>query len=52
MAYEKVDGFVVLTQDLDFSAILAATNAAMPSVVQVRGDDTSPEKIGPQVLLR
>jgi|APThiThiocy_cv2_1041547.scaffolds.fasta_scaffold24065_3 predicted nuclease of predicted toxin-antitoxin system len=27
--------FVVLTHDLDFSAILAATNAESPSVVQI-----------------
>jgi predicted nuclease of predicted toxin-antitoxin system len=30
---------VLLTQDLDFGAILAATQAQRPSVVQLRGDD-------------
>lgn len=30
---------VVITNDLDFSAILAATSGQAPSVVQVRGQD-------------
>jgi predicted nuclease of predicted toxin-antitoxin system len=34
MAYAKTHDFVVLTNDLDFSAILAVTNAEKPSVVQ------------------
>lgn len=32
-------GFVVLTNDLDFSAILAATSGRSPSVVQLRAQD-------------
>jgi predicted nuclease of predicted toxin-antitoxin system len=32
-------GFVVLTNDLDFSAILAASARATPSVVQIRTQD-------------
>ena len=32
-------GFVVLTNDLDFSAILAASGGASPSVVQIRTQD-------------
>ena len=32
-------GFVVLTNDLDFSAILAATSGRTPSVVQLRAQD-------------
>ncbi len=39
MAWAKRDGRVVVTQDLDFGAILAATGAAGPSVVQIRADD-------------
>ena len=32
-------GYVVLSHDLDFSAILAATGAKAPSVVQIRFQD-------------
>jgi predicted nuclease of predicted toxin-antitoxin system len=32
-------GFVVITNDLDFSSILAASAAATPSVVQIRTQD-------------
>jgi predicted nuclease of predicted toxin-antitoxin system len=43
MSYAHVHGFVVLTHDLDFGAILAATKGRGPSVIQLRADDTSPE---------
>ena len=36
MAYAKEHDFIVVTYDLDFSAILSATNDLRPSVVQVR----------------
>jgi predicted nuclease of predicted toxin-antitoxin system len=39
MAYAKENGFVVLTNDLDFGSILAATGGNAPSVVQLRTDD-------------
>ncbi|WP_368857365.1 DUF5615 family PIN-like protein [Thauera sp. 2A1] len=39
-----------LTHDLDFSAILAATQGDKPSVVQIRAEDVSPEAIGKPVL--
>lgn len=42
MAYAQEHGFVVLTHDLDFVAMLAATRGRGPSVVQLRADDTSP----------
>lgn len=42
---------MVLTHDLDFSAILAATHGEKPSVVQIRAEDVSPEAIGPQVIV-
>ena len=35
-------GFVVLTHDLDFSAILAATSESRPSVLQIRAANVSP----------
>ena len=50
MAYAKANGFVVLTHDLDFGAILAATGGESPSVVQIRAEDTSPEAIGVLLL--
>lgn len=46
MAFAKANGFVVLTQDLDFSAILAATHGEKPSVAQIRAEDVSPDVIG------
>lgn len=50
MAYARANGFVVLTHDLDFGAILAATHGEKPSVVQIRAGDLSPEAIGDRVI--
>ena len=50
MAYAHANDFIVLTHDLDFSAILAATHGDKPSVAQIRADDVSTDAIGPQVL--
>ncbi len=50
MAYAKSNDYVVLTHDLDFSAILAATNGEKPSVVQIRAEDVNPKAIGVQVV--
>jgi predicted nuclease of predicted toxin-antitoxin system len=50
MNYAKLEGYVVLTHDLDFSAILAATKGDKPSVVQIRADDISPDAIGANVV--
>lgn len=41
---------VVLTHDLDFGAILAASGDVTPSVVQLRGGNLSPAVLGPAVL--
>jgi predicted nuclease of predicted toxin-antitoxin system len=49
MAYAAANDYVVLTHDLDFSAILAATHGEKPSVVQIRAEDVSPDSIGAQV---
>jgi predicted nuclease of predicted toxin-antitoxin system len=43
MRYAAAEDWIVLTHDLDFGAILAATQGYKPSVVQLRGDDISPE---------
>lgn len=50
MTYAKANNYVVLTHDLDFSAILAANHGEKPSVMQIRADDVSPDVIGNQVI--
>ena len=50
MAFAKANTYVVLTHDLDFSAILAATHGEKPSVVQIRSEDVSPDTIGMPVI--
>ena len=50
MAYASANGYVVLTHDLDFSAILAVTHGEKPSVVQIRAEDLSLDTIGKQVI--
>ena len=50
MAYAAQHDYLVLTNDLDFSAILAATHGEKPSVVQIRSDNLDPDVIGLQVL--
>ncbi|MCL2423730.1 MAG: DUF5615 family PIN-like protein [Micrococcales bacterium] len=50
MAFARDDGAVVLTHDLDFGAILAATQGERPSVVQIRAQDVSLESIGSHVV--
>lgn len=51
MAYARQHGYVVLTHDLDFGAILAATHGEKPSVIQIRADDVRPEVIGKPLIL-
>jgi predicted nuclease of predicted toxin-antitoxin system len=50
MRYAKDGGYLVLTHDLDFGAILAATGGDAPSVVQVRAQDVFPDAIGGLVV--
>lgn len=42
--------WIVLTQDLDFGAILVAGSANAPSVVQLRTGDTSHATLAPTVI--
>ena len=51
MTWAAEHGYVVFTHDLDFGAILAATGASGPSVIQVRTQDTLPDALG-QVVIR
>jgi len=50
MAYAREHGYVVFTHDLDFGALLAATRACGPSVIQIRTQNVLPEGIGALVL--
>ncbi len=49
-AFARTNDYVVLTHDLDFGAILAATQGDKPSVVQIRSEDLSLEVIGKPVI--
>lgn len=44
-------GCIVFTHDLDFGALLASTGHRIPSVIQLRGHETSPSKMGRSVTL-
>lgn len=50
MQWARANDAVVLTHDLDFAAILAATGGQKPSVIQIRADRLTPEAIGAHVL--
>lgn len=49
LEYAKAGGYVVFTNDLDFGAILAASAASCPSVIQLRAADLTPARLGPLV---
>jgi predicted nuclease of predicted toxin-antitoxin system len=50
MARARENNYVVLTHDLDFSALLAATQGEGPSIIQVRTQNILPEAIGNLVI--
>lgn len=50
MAFAAENDYVVLTHDMDFSAILAATQGEKPSVVQIPAENISPGAIGRHVV--
>ncbi len=50
MQWAATHDHIVLTNDLDFSAILAATGLRKPSVVQIRADLLTPAAIGSTLL--
>jgi predicted nuclease of predicted toxin-antitoxin system len=45
-AYARLNGYVLLTNDLDFPQILAHTKEAKPSVILLRGEPLVPELRG------
>lgn len=50
MAWARLHDYVVVTNDLDFGAILAATQAEGPSVLQMRTEAVSPRSLGDRLL--
>lgn len=50
MAWAAINGYIVLTHDLDFGDILAATQGAKPSVAQIRSENVDPAEIGAHVI--
>lgn len=50
LAYARQHQAVILTQDLDFGALLALSGDDLPSVIQVRAQATLPRDIGSQVV--
>jgi predicted nuclease of predicted toxin-antitoxin system len=50
LSWAKVNDYVLFTHDLDFGAILAASGAGAPSVIQVRTQDLTPSHLAPLVL--
>jgi predicted nuclease of predicted toxin-antitoxin system len=50
MVFAAANDYVVLTNDLDFAAILASTHHKKPSVVQIRNEDLDPNVIGTQIV--
>ena len=50
VAFAKLHGYVIVTQDLDFGNLLAITNSDKPSVVQLRTEELNPDIVAAQVL--
>jgi predicted nuclease of predicted toxin-antitoxin system len=50
MAWARANDHVVFTHDMDFGALLAATRATGPSVLQARVKDTMPSSVGADVV--
>ena len=50
LEYARRQAMVVLTQDLDFSALVAVSGAAGPSLVNVRMSTGDPDRIGSRLL--
>src|SRR5271157_3836667 len=44
-------GYIVFTHDLEFGNLLASKQQRRPSIIQLRGQETSPAKMGDVVVL-
>lgn len=51
MEWAREHGFAVVTNDLDFGSILAATGASAPSVIQFRTRDIAPDILAGMLLM-
>ncbi|MEO8588714.1 MAG: DUF5615 family PIN-like protein [Flavobacteriales bacterium] len=49
LAWAAENGHVIVSADLDFGDLLAMSDATLPSVILVRSDDQSPQRIAPLV---
>lgn len=49
MAYARLNGFIVLTNDLDFGNLLAWSGEDQPTVVQIRAQYLRVDAVGQQV---
>jgi predicted nuclease of predicted toxin-antitoxin system len=50
LAWAAANDHIVVTNDLDFAAILAASGERTPSVIQLRSESLRPDRVGPAVL--
>ena len=50
MQWARANDSIVFTHDLDFTALLAATQAVKPSVIQLRADDVLPDVHGDSII--
>lgn len=50
LLWARQRAYVVFTHDLDFGAILAATGADSPSVIQIRSQDVTPTGMQNRIL--
>jgi predicted nuclease of predicted toxin-antitoxin system len=50
MAWARENPYIVFTNDLDYGALLVATAAASPSVIQIRAEDIRPASAEHAVL--
>lgn len=48
--WAKENNHVIITQDLDFSNILALSNSGKPSVILIRDKNSLPENIGRHLI--
>lgn len=45
LEHARLDGQIVITQDLDYSALLASTGYTRPSVISLRLQNNRPERL-------
>ena len=50
MEWARQNGYLVFTHDLDYGALLHATGAIAPSVIQARAEDVRPAALADSIL--